>query len=320
MTPATVLGTRCQELALFIVYESTLTCVCDHPKNYANQPGADFLKIVPTTWDETIGLNGELDTKYDPASGGSTTTFRYDPMGSLLDVDVFDGASTDSVNYTVDVSGRRFLRDDGATSAIWVYQDRLNPVAQLDSAGKLDRLFIYGSSGHVPDLMFKDGVAYRLITDHLGSVRLVVRLSDGAVMQRIDYDPWGVTENDTNSGFQPFGYAGGHCDVATSDIIRFGARDYDAKLGRWLARAGVRRACCALATTWSASTTRLWTCNTSNASPATGPSTTSRSKTIRISTSRFPLTAPRYSCIIRRVVYMGIIRYQNSWEAPRINF
>ncbi|HUU01403.1 MAG TPA: RHS repeat-associated core domain-containing protein [Myxococcota bacterium] len=40
---------------------------------------------------------------------------------------------------------------------------------------------------------------------------------------------------DTNPGFQPFGFAGGIYDTNT-DLVRFGARDYDAELGRWTAK------------------------------------------------------------------------------------
>lgn len=58
--PTQVIGTRAQELALFVVYESPLTCVCERPENILGQDGADFLKIVPTVWDETVGLIGEI--------------------------------------------------------------------------------------------------------------------------------------------------------------------------------------------------------------------------------------------------------------------
>jgi alpha-glucosidase len=56
---AEVQGTRCAELALFVAYDSPLCCVCDHPSHYRDQPGADFLKIVPTVWDDTLVLDGE---------------------------------------------------------------------------------------------------------------------------------------------------------------------------------------------------------------------------------------------------------------------
>ena len=57
---AQVQGTRAAELALFVAYDSPLCCVCDHPSHYRNQPGADFLKIVPTVWDDTRVLDGEV--------------------------------------------------------------------------------------------------------------------------------------------------------------------------------------------------------------------------------------------------------------------
>jgi len=75
-------------------------------------------------------------------------------------------------------------------------------------------------------------VTYRIISDHLGSVRLVVNATDGSIAQRIDYDEYGIVVVDTNPGFQPFGFAGGLYDQHTK-LTRFGARDYDAFAGRW---------------------------------------------------------------------------------------
>jgi len=56
-----VRGTRCFQLAMFVVYESALQVICDSPYNYRKNPeGVDFLRIVPTTWDETIVINGQI--------------------------------------------------------------------------------------------------------------------------------------------------------------------------------------------------------------------------------------------------------------------
>jgi alpha-glucosidase len=57
-TPAIVWNTRAAELSKFVIYESPLTVVCDHPDNILNQPGSEFLKIVPTTWDNIKFLGG----------------------------------------------------------------------------------------------------------------------------------------------------------------------------------------------------------------------------------------------------------------------
>lgn len=56
----TVPNTRGQELAKFVVFESPLQMACDYPDNYRDQPGADFLKIVKTSWDEVRFLGGEV--------------------------------------------------------------------------------------------------------------------------------------------------------------------------------------------------------------------------------------------------------------------
>jgi alpha-glucosidase len=55
----TVLGTRCHQLAMYVVYENPMPMVCDVPSAYEGQPGFDFIVDVPTTWDETRFVSGE---------------------------------------------------------------------------------------------------------------------------------------------------------------------------------------------------------------------------------------------------------------------
>ncbi|MEZ5103262.1 MAG: glycoside hydrolase family 97 protein [Draconibacterium sp.] len=59
-TPAKVLGTRCNTLAQFVVFDSPYMVACDHPKNYYGQVGEEFLKQVKSVWDDTKVLNGEI--------------------------------------------------------------------------------------------------------------------------------------------------------------------------------------------------------------------------------------------------------------------
>jgi RHS repeat-associated protein len=63
----------------------------------------------------------------------------------------------------------------------------------------------------------------------------VVNAQTGAIAQRIDYDEWGQGTRDSNPGFQPFGYAGGLYGNDTV-LVRFGERDYDPSIRRWMAR------------------------------------------------------------------------------------
>jgi alpha-glucosidase len=54
-------GTRCHQLAMYVVFESPLQMLADSPSNYLREPEAmDYLARVPTTWDETKPLAGEL--------------------------------------------------------------------------------------------------------------------------------------------------------------------------------------------------------------------------------------------------------------------
>jgi alpha-glucosidase len=46
-------GTRCHQLAMYVVYESPLVMVSDYPEAYKNQPEFAFIEKVPTVWDDT---------------------------------------------------------------------------------------------------------------------------------------------------------------------------------------------------------------------------------------------------------------------------
>jgi len=87
----------------------------------------------------------------------------------------------------------------------FLYQDNLNPIAELDGNSNVISRFVYGSKANVPDYMVKNDKTYRIISDHLGSPRLVVDINDGTIAQRMDYDAFGNVVFDSNPGFQPFG-------------------------------------------------------------------------------------------------------------------
>ncbi|MBV9924061.1 MAG: glycoside hydrolase family 97 protein [Acidobacteria bacterium] len=55
-----VMTTRAHGLAMYVVYDSPLQMVADYPGAYRGQPGAEFLKEVPASWDETRVVAGVI--------------------------------------------------------------------------------------------------------------------------------------------------------------------------------------------------------------------------------------------------------------------
>jgi RHS repeat-associated protein len=178
----------------------------------------------------TYTPEGDLHTK---TVAGATTTYDYDAFSNLRTVELPGGTT---IEYVVDAQNRRVGKKvDGALVQGWLYADQLRIVAELDGTGAVVSRFVYGSRTNVPDYMIKAGVTYRILSDHLGSPRLVINTATGVIAQRMDYDAFGVVTIDTAPGFQPFGFAGGLYD-RDSGLTRFGVRDYDALAGRWVAR------------------------------------------------------------------------------------
>ncbi|MEO6815801.1 MAG: glycoside hydrolase family 97 catalytic domain-containing protein, partial [Edaphobacter sp.] len=57
-TKPMVMGTRAQQLAFYVIYQTPFQMVSDSPQAYAGQPAFQFIKDVPTSWDATRALNG----------------------------------------------------------------------------------------------------------------------------------------------------------------------------------------------------------------------------------------------------------------------
>jgi alpha-glucosidase len=54
-------GTRCRQLAEYVVFDAPFTMLCDSPSNYLNEPECTaFITSIPTVWDETVCLDGEI--------------------------------------------------------------------------------------------------------------------------------------------------------------------------------------------------------------------------------------------------------------------
>lgn len=177
--------------------------------------------------------NGDLLSKTNSLTA-ATTSYVYDVLGNLMSVTLPSG---DVVSYEVDGFNRRVGRKvNGTLVRRYIYMDQIHIIAELDATtGKIARQYVYGSKQNIPDYFIEGGDEYRIFSDHLGSPRIIIRISDGVIVQKMDHDEFGRVRVDTNPGYTPFGFAGGIYDSYTG-LVRFGARDYDPMTGRWTSK------------------------------------------------------------------------------------
>lgn len=170
---------------------------------------------------------GEIKTRITP---NGTTSYSYDEFGQLRHVSLPDGRNID---YTLGAPKMRLAKKiNNVVVQAFLRDEKGKILAELDGNNAVVSRFVYSELSDTPEDMIRGSDTFRLITDSLGSVRMVVNVQSGATVQRIDYDEWGQITLDSNPGFQPFGYAGGLYDKDTG-LVRFGERDYDPSVRRW---------------------------------------------------------------------------------------
>jgi RHS repeat-associated protein len=158
------------------------------------------------------------------------TRYEYDPLGPLRKVTLPDGMT---VSYLLDALGRPCQKlVNGKPVQTFLFDQHFRVIAEVDGQNVRSR-FVYGTRWHAPEYIETDGRTLFLISDELGTPRLVVDVANAAIVQRLDFDEFGMLLGDTSAApRQPFGFAGGVHDADTG-LTRFGARHYDARSGRW---------------------------------------------------------------------------------------
>ncbi|MGN6400001.1 MAG: glycoside hydrolase family 97 protein [Flavisolibacter sp.] len=105
------LGTRCHQLAMYVIYESPLQMLADNPTHYLKEPECmQFLKQVPTVWDTTIALQAKLSDYVVMARRAANGDWY---IGAMTDWNARD--------ISIDLS---FLNDGNYTIDTW--QDGIN--------------------------------------------------------------------------------------------------------------------------------------------------------------------------------------------------
>jgi RHS repeat-associated protein len=178
----------------------------------------------------TYTTNGELSS-IQSTPPLNDRLFAYDSMGNLGQ---YTSATGDVFDYIMDGQDRRVGEKKNGTIQ-WRALFSQNRQVAMISGGALKHEYVHATTDLAPDYMIDGANKLRLIKDHLGTVRLVVNVSTGVIVQRLDYDEWGKILSDTNPGYQPFAFAGGTNDPDTG-FVKFGARDYDPETRRWTSK------------------------------------------------------------------------------------
>ena len=124
-----VMGTRSHELARYVVYENPMPMLADDPAAYQGQIGLDFLRQVPTTWDETRVLAGAVgeyvviarrhgDQWYLGAMNGSTPRTLTVPLDFLgtgrFDADIYADDARDGAAASAAIRSTRAVNARGS--------------------------------------------------------------------------------------------------------------------------------------------------------------------------------------------------------------
>jgi alpha-glucosidase len=127
-------GTRCQQLAMYVVYESPLQMLCDNPTHYYKEPECmDFLSTVPVLWDTTIVLAAKVGDYIAVARRAANGDWYIGAMTDWTPRDLkLDLSFLGNGNYTMDLwrdginadrNGEDFKRLQGIAVGAEVDQD-----------------------------------------------------------------------------------------------------------------------------------------------------------------------------------------------------
>ena len=121
-------GTRCHQLAEYLIFESPFNMLCDSPTKYMqNQECVDFISKVPTVWDETVALDGKLG-EYAVIARRSGDTW-------------YIGAITNWEERTIEIEVPRFARND-KKGVCTMYVDGVNANRYAEDYQILDKEII----------------------------------------------------------------------------------------------------------------------------------------------------------------------------------
>jgi YD repeat-containing protein len=203
--------------------------------------------VVDKTQNSQNELTGVGSSTLTYDNDGNTTTdqsgntYTYDAWNRLIAVK--NNAGTTIATYTYDAQGRRITETHGSTTTD-VYFDSGGQVVEERQGGNVTKQYVWNID-YVNDLLVQDTFTApttftTLFAQHDANFNITALVdTSGVVQQRFMYTPYGVQTvlNGswavvTDAAESVNGFQGGRNDAAT-ELIKFGARDYDPATGTW---------------------------------------------------------------------------------------
>ncbi|HEY2944635.1 MAG TPA: RHS repeat-associated core domain-containing protein [Vicinamibacteria bacterium] len=220
------------------------TATADNRFQGTAQVGSGTSTVTVTATDPS----GNVAIKtYQVSASGSTTSFTYDPNGSLTAqgtktyewdganrlVRIVDGGS-EIARFVYDGQGRRSQKITGGLTRTYVYDGAEILEERLSSGGTIRYVHGQGIDQHLAKV--EGGTTSYYLADHLGSI-IQVTDAGAAVMLTRQYDAWGnLLQGAAISGYA---FAGGEWD-SQAGFYWYRARCYDPKLGRFISEDPIR--------------------------------------------------------------------------------
>ncbi|MCQ2153956.1 MAG: glycoside hydrolase family 97 protein [Bacteroidales bacterium] len=110
-------GTRCRQLAEYVVFSSPLNMLCDSPSNYMREPECtEFISKVPEIWDQTVALDGKVGEYVVIARRKGDTWYvgamnAWEPMDLEISLDFLGRDASAATLYVDGVNASKAARD-----------------------------------------------------------------------------------------------------------------------------------------------------------------------------------------------------------------
>ena len=110
-------GTRVHQMAMYVIYEAPLQMLADNPSHYMqNQECTDFIAAVPTTFDETVPICGEMGEYVALARRKGDVWYvaamnNWEPMTLTIDLSKFLGSPMTMDSFADGINADREASD-----------------------------------------------------------------------------------------------------------------------------------------------------------------------------------------------------------------